>query len=296
MLRNLKTGKWQTLLVVREEKQGYYLKVENGTEEVLLPWRNLANNTCRLGELLDVFLYRDSEDRPIATCEKPAGELGDFVALDVVQSGKAGTFLDWGLMKDLLVPRSEQRKPMQPGQRQVVRICIDPHTDRLFGSAMLDFFIAEAPADFPLNQATPALVYERSPLGYNCIVANRYAGMLYKNQLFRSLKIGEKLSVYPQKIREDGKIDLLDRKSGYHQNQTDADVNVILNYLSKHQGKMPYNDKSSPQTIWKHFKMSKKQFKKALGLLYKQRKIIFAPTGVVLLHPNKKTLTKKSLH
>lgn len=268
----MKTGKVNLLLVGREENQGYYLR-DQGGEEVLLPWNNSIDE-LKINDEIDVFVYRDSEDRIIATQKMPLAVEGDFAALKVIESGARGTFMDWGLMKDLLVPRSEQRKPMEEGEDYVVKICLDPQTDRLFGSAQIDFFLIEAPEDLPLNQELEALIYDKSPIGFSCIVDNKYAGMIYHNQVFTTLKVGQKLKVYPQNVREDGKIDLLTRKAGYD-GHIDNDTEKILFYLSQNEGKMPFNDKTSPEEISDIFKMSKKQFKKALGNLYKRRKIKF---------------------
>ncbi len=264
----------------REEAQGLYL-TDGTAEEVLLPW-NSQQGKPAIGDTIEVFLYRDSEDRRIATQEKPFAVEGEFAALQVVDSGKAGTFMQWGLLKDLIVPRSEQRNPMQLGETHVVRVCLDPRTDRLFGSAQLDFFLEEAPADLPLNEPCEVLVYERAELGWLCIVKGQYAGMLYHNQVFQHIQIGQQLTAFPQKVREDGKLDLLLRKAGYH-GQVENDAATILFFLENNGGVMPYNDKSSPEEITEAFRMSKKQFKKALGYLYKQGKIVLKTTGTELV-------------
>jgi len=277
----LKTGKINTLIIAREEKQGYYLKAKDGELEVLLPWNSQVGEP-KIDDEVEVFIYRDSEDRLIASQEMPLAFEGDFAALEVIQNGTGGTFMNWGLLKDLIVPRSEQRKPMNVGEVHVVKICVDPQTDRLFGSAQIDFFLTEADEDLPLNEPIGAIVYDKSPIGFSCIVDNKYSGMLYHNQIFQTLKVGQSITVYPQTVREDGKLDLLARKAGYL-GHIDSDTEAILFYMKQNDGKMPYNDKTSPEEISEIFRMSKKQFKKALGALYKKKQIRFETDYTLLL-------------
>jgi predicted RNA-binding protein (virulence factor B family) len=276
----LKIGKFNLLEVVKKTPQGLYLDSDKG--ELLLPNKYIPE-AVKIGDKLNVFIYSDSEDRLIATTLKPYAQEGEFACLTVKQTLKIGAFLDWGLEKDLFVPIKEQHKPMDVGERHVVRVCLDLRTDRLLGVSKIGSFLEKDTSEFQIGQEVKLMVYEFTTLGIMCIVNNRFAGMLYKNEVFKELEIGEQIKGYIKNIREeDDKIDLSLRKEGFDGIKNQADV-ILLN-LKQNNGFLPYGDDSSPEDIKQQFQMSKKTFKRLIGNLYKQGKIVILEHGIKLKH------------
>jgi hypothetical protein len=276
----LKIGKFNLLKVVKKTPQGLYLDSDKG--ELLLPNKYIPESV-KIGDKLNVFIYSDSEDRLIATTLKPYAQEGEFACLTVKQISKIGAFLDWGLEKDLFVPIKEQHKPMDVGERHVVRVCLDLRTDRLLGVSKIGSFLEKDTSEFQIGQEVKLMVYEFTTLGIMCIVNNRFAGMLYKNEVFKELEIGEQIKGYIKNIREeDDKIDLSLRKEGFDGIKNQADV-ILLN-LKQNNGFLPYGDDSSPEDIKQQFQMSKKTFKRLIGNLYKQGKIVILEHGIKLKH------------
>jgi predicted RNA-binding protein (virulence factor B family) len=274
----LKIGRFNTLKVVKKTPQGLYLDSDRG--EILLPNKYIPQGTT-IGSKVEVFIYSDSEDRLIATTLKPYAQEGEFVCLQVKEVTKIGAFMDWGLEKDLFVPIKEQHKPMAVGEKHVVRVCLDLRTDRLLGVAKLGSFLEKDTSSLQIGEEVRLLVYEFTTLGIMCIVNNRYAGMLYKNEVFKELAIGEKIKGYIKNIREeDGKIDLSLRKEGFEGIKDQSEI--ILKNLRQNDGFLPYGDDSPPEEIKKQFQMSKKTFKRLIGNLYKQGKIVILEHGIRL--------------
>ncbi|MCU0389483.1 MAG: S1-like domain-containing RNA-binding protein [Thermoflexibacter sp.] len=266
--------------MVKKTPQGLYLDSDKG--ELLLPNKYIPESV-KIGDKLNVFIYSDSEDRLIATTLKPYAQEGEFACLTVKQISKIGAFLDWGLEKDLFVPIKEQHKPMDVGERHVVRVCLDLRTDRLLGVSKIGSFLEKDTSEFQIGQEVKLMVYEFTTLGIMCIVNNRFAGMLYKNEVFKELEIGEQIKGYIKNIREeDDKIDLSLRKEGFDGIKNQADV-ILLN-LKQNNGFLPYGDDSSPEDIKQQFQMSKKTFKRLIGNLYKQGKIVILEHGIKLKH------------
>ncbi|MCK9208843.1 MAG: S1-like domain-containing RNA-binding protein [Salinivirgaceae bacterium] len=263
-------GKYNELHVVKCLDFGVYL---DGQElgEILLPTSQVPPNT-KVGDGLEVFLYRDSEDRLIATSKEPFATIDQFAILRVVTVDKVGAWMDWGLDKHLLVPFREQKQDMEAGKSYLVYVYIDHESQRIVASSKLDKFLDNIPPEYEENQEVDLLISNQSEIGYVAIINHTHSGMIYKNEVFQPLKRGQKLKGYIKKIRPDDKIDLTLQKPGY--DKIGAMAENIRKLLIKHKGSLPYGDKSSPEEIYEFFQISKKDFKKAIGLLYKRKEII----------------------
>ncbi len=272
-------GKINTLKVVRETENGVYLDGEN-LGEILMPQKFVTEGVKTAGEA-NVFVYTDSEDRLVATTEKPLAKVGEFALLKVVATSRFGAFLDWGLPKDLLVPFSEQKAKMQDGKSYIVYLYVDILTNRIAASAKLDKFLDNTPPVYEVGEEVQLIIAEETDLGYKAIVNNEHWGMLYKNQVFKPLAFGEKVTGFVNKVRDDEKIDLLTEKPGYE--KIDSISESILKALKENRGFVALTDKSSPEMIQDMLGISKKNFKKAIGNLYKQRLIEFKSDGIRLL-------------
>jgi hypothetical protein len=273
-------GKRNLLSIVRESQPGLYL---DGGElgEILLPGRYIPAGLVPK-QKLDVFVYRDSEDRLVATTETPNPKVGEFSCLKVINVHEhIGAFLDWGLAKDLLLPFREQEFPVRIGDRVVVYVCLDAQTQRILATMRLNRHLnREAPA-YADGQPVNILVIGPSPLGYNAIVENAHRGLLYKSQLAGPLATGQKLKGFVRTVRSGGKIDLMLDASGYQ--RVAPLTNKIVEALQFSGGKFEFDDDSSPEAIRQNFGVSKKAFKQALGKLYKARRITFLKPGIQLL-------------
>lgn len=272
-------GKNNTLNIVRETGNGVYLDGED-LGEILMPAKFVSDEIKAAGKAT-VFVYTDSEDRLVATTEQPLAQVGDFARLQVKAVTKVGAFLDWGLPKDLLVPFSEQRAKMQEGGEYWVYVYLDLLTRRIAASAKLHKFLDNTPPKYKTGEEVDLIILEETDLGYRCVINLEHTGMLYKNQVFRTLEMGEKTKGYIQKVRSDEKIDLLLDKPGYE--KVDEISEIILKELRENKGFLAVSDKTSPGMIQAMFGISKKNFKKAIGALYKQRLIDFTSDGIRLL-------------
>jgi len=272
-------GRYNTLKVLRETSSGYFL---NGEElgDILLPGK-YAPRRLKEDDEIEVFLYFDSEDRLIATTEEPYCEVGDFALLEVVEVNEIGAFLNWGLQKDLLVPFREQKLKMEPGSWHIVYVYIDEKTGRIAASAKVDKFLGLQPADYKPGDEVELFIYGPCPLGFNAIINNAHWGMLYAGEVFQPLNRGEHITGYIHKVREDGKIDLSLYPAGYKKAQTSAEL--IIEYLKRNDGFMELTDKSPADEIYETFGISKKNFKMAVGSLYKNRVIEIGQNGIRLV-------------
>jgi hypothetical protein len=272
-------GKINTLEVMRETDNGFYL---DGQElgEILMPRKFITDEVRNLG-WADVFVYTDSEDRLVATTEKPFAMVGDFAFLKVVSVSRFGAFLDWGLPKDLLVPFREQKADMVEGRSYLVCLFLDALTKRIAASAKIDKFLDNTPPEYNPGDEVQLLIAEETDLGFKAIVNNEHWGMLYKNQIYQSLSPGLKMTGYINKVRDDEKIDLLLEKPGYE--KVDAISQKILDELKQNRGFIAVSDNTSPEMINAMFGISKKNFKKAVGSLYKKRMITFDSDGIRLV-------------
>lgn len=275
----LKIGQYNTLQVSRLVDFGAYLDGGNG-QEVLLPARYIEHPLTE-GESLSVFVYTDSEDRPVATTEHPYATVGEFAFLDVVSVDRIGAFLNWGLMKDLLVPFSQQKSRMVSGGRYLVYVYLDDATKRVVASAKIEKFLGNVIPRYKTGDATDVLVYRETPIGYACIVDNLHQGMIYANQVFRPISVGDRLEAYVRRVRPDGKIDLM--LSGAVSERTNDLSDVILDHLRVHGGYTEFDDHSSPEVIKEAFYCSKRDFKRAVGHLLKCGKIRKEDRGLSLL-------------
>lgn len=272
-------GKINTLKVVRETANGLYLDgVELG--EILMPAKFVTAEVKEHGEAT-VFVYTDSEDRLVATTEQPLVKVGDFACLRVNAVTRIGAFLDWGLPKDLFVPFSEQNAKMREGGEYWVYLYLDVLSNRVVASAKLQKFLDNTPPPYKVGDEVEVIILEETDLGFKAIVNEEHTGVLYRNQVFSSIALGMKTKAYIQKIRDDEKIDLILEKPGYE--KVDAISQGILSALKDNRGFLAVSDKSSPEMIQSMFGISKKSFKKAIGALYKQRRIDFHSDGIRLL-------------
>ncbi len=271
----LKIGKYNELVVEREVDFGFYLNPKE--DEVLLP-RKYAPPGMQPGDTLKVFVYTDSEDRPVATTLQPKAVVGEFAFLKVTDVSEFGAFLDWGLEKDLLVPYSEQKVRMDLGKKYVVKVFLDEKTGRVFAGGRIARYCEPVPKQWQVGQAVDLLIYETTPIGIMAVVDGRCSGMLHKGDNFEPLAIGDQRHGYISKVRPDGRIDLMLRQPGYH--SITASSRTVLDVLARGGGFMPCHDKSPPELIRRHFSMSKKEFKRAVGNLYKAGKIDLTDKGI----------------
>ncbi|MEJ7766270.1 MAG: S1-like domain-containing RNA-binding protein [Chitinophagaceae bacterium] len=275
----VKVGEYNLLKVIREVDFGVYL--DDGQEGILLPKRFVLPGT-KIGDDVRVFLYHDGEDRLIATTQEPKGVLGDIVKLKAVSTMNHGAFLDWGLMKDLFVPKSKQLTGMIAGGEYLVRIYIDEQTGRL---AATEYFLSNDPLSIKEMDKVDLTVYRRTDIGYVVIINNVHTGILHFNEVYRTINIGDKLMGFVKKVRPENKVDILIGNPGYK--RIEDEVEKIIRLLKENDGYLPFHDKSDPGEIYAFFGMSKKAFKMTTGSLYKQRRISFTQTGIRLEEPEK---------
>ena len=271
----VKMGDYNVMKVIKEKSMGVFL--DDGGEGILLPKRFVPHNT-RIGDELKVFLYHDGEDRPIATTQKPFGKLGDIVKLKAVAVTNQGAFLDWGLMKDLFIPKSKMKNYMIPNGEYLVKIVMDEKTGRLAATEKLEAFLSNENLTVKEKDIVDVTVYRRTDIGYEVIINNIHKGILHNNEIYRNIAIGDRFPGFIKNILPENKIDVAAGKPGY--NRVEDETEKIIRLLNENDGYLPYHDKSSPEDIYSFFGMSKKTFKMATGNLYKQHKISFTKTGI----------------
>lgn len=272
-------GEYNLLKIDRVLDQGAYLVDEEGAD-VLLPNKYMPEN-AQIDDEVEVFIYNDSEDRLIATNLKPKITLNEFAFLQVKDVNRFGAFLDWGLEKDLLVPFSEQNQRMEINRWYVVRLLLDEKTNRLVASNKLHKFIETDYISVEVGEEVDILVMERTDLGYSVIINNVHRGLVFANETFKNLNVGDSLKAYVKNIRDDGKIDISLQKQGYL--NVEPSAIFILENMKKNDGFLALTDKSRPEEIYSQLEMSKKTFKKAIGGLYKRRIIRISEEGLHLL-------------
>lgn len=272
-------GRFNKLQVVKEVDFGVYL--DGGEHDTILLPQRYVPDECEIGDWLDVFLYFDSEDLLIATTETPKVQVGRCELLKVIDINNAGAFMDWGLPKDVLVPYSEQQKPMEVGYSYVVYVFHDQESDRIAASTRLQDHLAEESVWMKPKQAVDLLIAGRTDLGYKAVINDQYLGLIFRGDAFRPLKIGERLPGFVKAIRPDGKIDLLISQGTL---QGDYDLGEqIIEKLRLSGGLSTLTDKSDPDEIYRQFKVSKKKYKQALGTLFKSRRIVITPQHIKLV-------------
>lgn len=271
------TGRYQDLEILRSTSVGLYLG-DGAGGEVLLPNKYVPKDHAQ-GLILRVFVYRDSEDRQVATTLKPKVLLNGHALLQVSSVTPLGAFVDWGMEKELLVPFKEQRQKMEEGRWYVVRMLLDEHTDRLFGSSRIERHLDNAQLTVGEGDAVELLVFGRSDLGWSVIVNDRHLGLVHGNEVFQHLSVGDRTTGYVKTVRPDNKLDITLQPIGYAA-YIDANTLLLEKRLKEHNGTLPYTDKSTAEEIHREFGISKKAFKKALGALYKARKVEIGPNGI----------------
>lgn len=262
-------GKFNQLQVIRHSASGAFLDGES-LGDILLPKRYVEDDLA-VGDTIEVFVYNDSEDRIVATTERPKAVVGDCAYLKVVDTNRIGAFFDWGLPKDLLVPFNEQQKPVQKGYSYVVYLFVDEQSQRIAASSRLEDHLNTDIDIYKPRQAVDLLIYSRSDLGFKAVINNTHLGQLYENETFRKLHFGETVKGYIKNLRTDGKIDLTLQLPAHIERESLAET--ILQYIKDQGGNSTITDKSPPELIYQTFGVSKATYKKTLGLLYKQRQI-----------------------
>lgn len=278
-MSHIQLGKYNQLEVVKEVDFGMYL---NGDEdgEILLPKRYVPEG-CKPGDVLNVFIYLDMDERLVATTLEPYVQVGEFACLEVAWVNQFGAFLDWGLMKDLFVPFREQKAKMQKGGRYVVHVHLDDESYRIVASAKVERFLSKEQPPYLPGEEVHVLVWQQTELGYKVIVDNRFSGMLYHNEIFQPLEVGMQMNAFVKHVREDGKIDLVLQKGGAKRVEDFSEV--LLRFIKDNGGYTPINDKTDAEIIYHTFGVSKKTFKKAVGDLYKKRVVTLEDDGIHLV-------------
>jgi predicted RNA-binding protein (virulence factor B family) len=279
MENELKIGEYNHLRIIKEVPFGLYL--DGYEDEILLPLQYVPE-TYEIDQFIDVFIYRDSEDRIIATTLKPKATINEFAYLEVKAVTPLGVFMEWGLAKDLFVPFSQQFQKMSVGRSYLVYIYLDGQTDRIVASARVEKFLPITDgSEFTIGDKVDAIPFEHTDLGIKCLVNNCKIGMLFKNQVFTNLTFGEPTSVYIANIRPDGKLDL--RLEAVGMVRIDSQAERILAAIKENNGVLMLHDKSPAEDIYQQFGMSKKDFKKGVGALYKSKLIALHSDCISLL-------------
>lgn len=275
---NIELGKFNQLEVVKEVDLGLYL--DGGEEgEILLPTRYVSEG-CQVGDMLNVFLYLDIDERLIATTLTPLVQVGQFACLEVAWVNQFGAFLNWGLMKDLFVPFSEQKMKMQVGRKYVIHAHLDDESYRIVASAKVERYLSKDIPDYAPGTEVDILIWQKTDLGFKAIIDNKHSGLLYENEIFCTLETGMQMRAFVKQVREDGKVDLILQKPGFE--KIDDFSKTLLDYIKEHGGRIHLNDKSPAEDIYDTFGVSKKTFKKGVGDLYKKRLISLQENGITL--------------
>ena len=275
---NIELGKFNQLEVVKEVDFGLYL--DGGEEgEILLPTRYVPEG-CQVGDMLNIFLYLDIDERLIATTLTPLVQVGQFACLEVAWVNQFGAFLNWGLMKDLFVPFSEQKMKMQVGRKYVIHAHLDDESYRIVASAKVERYLSKDIPDYAPGTEVDILIWQKTDLGFKAIIDNKHSGLLYENEIFCTLETGMQMRAFVKQVREDGKVDLILQKPGFE--KIDDFSKTLLDYIKEHGGRIHLNDKSPAEDIYDTFGVSKKTFKKGVGDLYKKRLISLQENGITL--------------
>lgn len=274
----IQIGTYNTLKVIRKVDFGFYL--DDGDKGILLPKR-FAPEALHVGDELKVFLYHDNEGRIIATTEFPKAIVGDIALLKCVSTTSAGAFLDWGIMKDIFVAKSQQLTGMHVGGAYLVKVYVDKQTNRVAATEKIDIQLSNETLTIKELDQVDLIVYRKTDIGYVMIINNIHIGVLHNNEVFRNIQIGDHVKGFIKKILPNNKIDIVLGKPGYQ--KVEDELDKIIRLLKENDGYLPYNDKSAPEAIYTFFGMSKKTFKMTIGALYKQRKINFAKAGILLI-------------
>jgi len=276
----IEIGKYNTLTILRTAIVGLYLGGEQG-EDVLLPNKYVPEN-YKIDDEINVFVYLDNEERKIATTLKPKILMHQFALLQVKEVSKYGAFLDWGLGKHLLVPFKEQFQKMEEGRWYIVYLDLDEQTDRLYASNRIEKILDNEVVSVKEGEEVDIMFYRETEIGYSVIVNHCHRGLVYNNEIFKNINIGDRQKAYVKLIREENKLDISLQPIGY-QNFNSVNTQKLYDDLKSNKGFIPLTDKSAPDDIYKRFAISKKAFKRAVGELYKQRKIVIEEKGIKLV-------------
>lgn len=284
-------GKYNTLPVLKSVDFGIYLDGGEGLE-ILMPTKYVPQG-IKVGDELKCFVYQDSEARLIATTETPLAQVGEIAQMEIRSVNNIGAFADWGTSKELLIPFNEQTVRMEVGRHYLVYVYIDHVSGRIAGSAKLDKWLNNVPPQFEMGEEVDALVWKQTPLGWKAIVRgikegseHLYSGQIYSNQVYRDIHMGDHLRAWVSQVREDSKIDLMLQPMGYR-NAIEGNEAQLLRALNLCNGYLPLTDKSDPAVIASQLHMSKRNFKQAVGGLYKMGRIRILPTGIELIEPSR---------
>jgi len=274
----IEIGKINTLTV--KSNRGQTVLLDGGRDGDVLLKKEEAPNNCRPGDSLEVFIHVDREQQLLATTRTPLAQVGDFAKLRVVSTTPSGAYLDWGLDNHLLVPKSEMQQPMREGRSYFVHVFVSTITNRVTASSRLDKYVSLQFPDYAPGEEVDLIIFDETELGFRAIVNHSHEGMLYHNELFQHVAIGQEITGFIKKVRDDLKIDLRLQRPGHQ--RLDEISQMILQTITEHDGSMVLTDKSPPKAIYAQFGISKKVFKKAIGTLYKKRLIVITPQGISL--------------
>lgn len=278
--KNIKIGELNTLKINRDTEPGLYLEALD--EEVVLLPNAYVTDDMQIDDEIEVFIYRDSEDRLVATTEEPYGMKNEFIIANVVDTMPFGAFIDWGLPKDLFVPKNKQKTPFKVGEKRIVRIIEDEDTNRLIGVEKVTSYLTKSTKDLKINQEVKLLIFAKTPLGFKVIVDNKYEGLIYKNEIFTKLEVSNNIKGYIKQIRDDGKLDISLQPIG---KDIAKDINgeKIIKLLKQNENHLPYNYKTDVNIVKKVFGISKKAYKRALTTLLELNKIKLDEEGISLI-------------
>jgi len=278
--QNIKLGELNTLKINRDTEPGLYLEALD-EEVVLLPNAYVTDDMC-IDDEIEVFVYRDSEDRLVATTQEPYGMKDEFIIANVVDTMPFGAFIDWGLPKDLFVPKNKQKTPFKVGEKRIVRVIEDEDTNRLIGVEKVTSYLTKDTKGLEKNQEVRLLIFAKTSLGFKVIVDNKYEGLIYKNEIFTKLEVSNNIKGYIKEIREDGKLDISLQPIG-QDIVKDINSQNIIKLLKQNENFLPYNYKTDVEVIKKVFSISKKAYKRALTTLIDGNKIKLDDDGISLL-------------
>jgi len=278
---SINIGEINTLEIMRDTDYGYFLESKDGSE-VLLPNVYIMEDEMPMHSLLDVFVYTDSEDRPVATTKMPYAKLGEYGYFTVVDYKQYGAFVNWGLPKDLFVPLSQQKEHFHIGKKYLLRVCLDEQTNRLFATQKIGKYLNRDMKGLHQNKVFEAIVLAKTPLGYKVVVDNQYEGMLFNNEIFETLRIGDKKKVYVKNVRKDFKLDVSLQPIGKKASIDEAE-GTVLQLLKEAEGTLLFTYKSDADEIKKMFNMSKKNFKRTLTQLIEKKEIALLEDSIKLL-------------
>jgi uncharacterized protein len=276
MNETLKIGEINILTIDRDTVPGLFLCALDESD-ILLP-NQYVTDKMHIGDTIDVFVYTDSEDRPVATTVMPKAMVNEIAFVEVVDTSSIGAFVDWGLPKDLFVPRALQKRPFAVGEKRLVRVILDEQTNRLVGTEKISGALEMPPKHFHPNTPVTFMIIAKTPMGYKVIVDHRYEGMIYANEIFEDVRVGQIKNGFVKQLRPDGKLDLSLQMIGKAKASNAADK--IYEMLQKNGGMLPYNTKSDPDLIQSTFGLSKKNFKAAINQLVEAKKITVQENGI----------------